>query len=65
MSTFPFQKDEIRRLFNRLSKIKPSTILEREQSDPRDVISRSNEAKKRRILDQTRSEVLETIRKTR
>ena len=65
MTAFPFQIDEIRQLFNRLSKIKPASLLEKEQIDPQGVISRATEAKKRRILDQTRSEVLEIIRKTR
>lgn len=65
MTAFTFQIDEIRRLFNRLSKIKLATILEKDHVDSQDVISIATEAKKRRILDQTRSEVLEIIRKTR
>ena len=64
MTVFPFQINETKQLFNRLSKLKPSMILEKEQADPRDVVHTSAEAKKRRILDQTRTEVLENIRKT-
>lgn len=65
MTVFPFQIGETKQLFNRLAKLKPSTILEKEHADPRDVVHTSAEAKKRRILVQTRTEVLENIRKTR
>jgi hypothetical protein len=65
MTVFPFQINEVAHLYNRLSKLKPSTILEKEQSEPQDVVSISTEAKKRQILDQTRNEVLTQIRNTR
>jgi len=64
MTVFPFQINEVMHLYNRLSKLKPSTILERDQVEPRDVVQISAEAKKRQVLDQARSEVIE-IRKTR
>ncbi len=65
MMVFPFQLQEVSHLYNRLSKLKPSAIIEKEQSEPQDVVHISAEAKKRQILDQARTEVLEQIRKTR
>jgi hypothetical protein len=65
MTVFPHQISEVMHLYNRLSKLKPSTILEKDQSEPQDVVQISAEAKKRQILDQARSEVIEQIRKTR
>ncbi len=65
MTVFPFQINEVSHLYNRLSKLKPSTIIEREPGEPQDVVHISAEAKKRQILDQARTEVLDQIRKTR
>jgi hypothetical protein len=65
MTVFPHQISEVMHLYNRLSKLKPSTILEKDQAEPQDVVQISAEAKKRQILDQARSEVIEQIRKTR
>ena len=65
MMVFPFPLQEVSHLYNRLSKLKPSAIIEKEQSEPQDVVHISAEAKKRQILDQARTEVLEQIRKTR
>ena len=62
MTVFPFQVSEALHLYNRLSKLKPSAILEKEPGEPRDVVNISSEAKKRQILDQTRTEVLDHIR---
>ncbi len=62
MTVLPFQLDEVGKLYSRVSKIKPSTLLEREQNEPQDVVTISAEAKKKQILDQTKSEVLERIR---
>jgi hypothetical protein len=65
MTALPFQVNEVMHLFNRLSKLKPSAILEKDQGEPQDVVNISAEAKKRQIMDQARTEVLEQIRKTR
>ena len=65
MTVFPFQINEVMHLYNRVSKLKPSTILEKEQGEPRDVVHISAEAKKRQILEQARTEVLDQIRKTK
>ena len=65
MTVFPFQINEVMHLYNRVSKLKPSTILEKEQGEPQDVVHISAEAKKRQILDQARTEVLDQIRKTK
>jgi hypothetical protein len=65
VTVFPFQINEVMHLYNRLSKLKPSSILEKDQGEPQDVVQISAEAKKRQVLDQARSEVMEQIRKTR
>jgi len=65
MTVLPFQINEVMHLYNRLSKLKPSAILEKEQGGPRDIVHISAEAKKRQVLDQARSEVLDQIRNTR
>lgn len=62
MTAFPFQINEVMHLYNRVSKLKPSTILEREQKEPQDVVSISAEGKKKQVLEQARTEVLERIR---
>jgi hypothetical protein len=64
MSVFPFQMNEVVRLYNRVSKLNPSTILEKERGEPQDVVNISTEAKKKQILEKARSEVLERIRNT-
>jgi hypothetical protein len=65
MTVFPFQINEVAHLYNKLSKLKPSTILDKEQPEPQDVVSISTEGKKRQVLDQTRTEVLTQIRNTK
>jgi len=65
MTVFPFQINEVAHLYNKLSKLKPSTILDKEQSEPQDVVSISTEAKKRQIMNQTKNEVLTRIRNTK
>lgn len=62
MTIFPFQINEVMHLYNRVSKLKPSAILEREAAEPRDVVNISTEAKKRQVMDQARADVLERIR---
>jgi hypothetical protein len=63
MTLFPFQINEVMHLYNRVSKLKPSAILEKEQGEPQDIVLISPEAKKKQILEQAKSEVLERIRK--
>ncbi len=65
MTVFPFQVNEVMHLYNRLSKLKPSTILEKDQGEPQDVVNISAEEKKRQIMEQARTEVLEQIRKAK
>jgi len=65
MTVFPFQLTEVMHVYNRVSKLKPSTILDKEPGEPKDVVNISAEGKKRQILDQARSEVLDQIRKTK
>lgn len=63
MTVFPFQINEVAHLYNRVSKLKPSTILEQDQAEPQDIVNISAEGKKRQVLDQARTEVLDQIRK--
>lgn len=65
MTIFPFQVNEANQIYNRLAKLKPSTILEKEPNEPQDVINISAEAKKRQVLEQARKETLERIRQAR
>ncbi len=64
MTIFPNQISEVMHLYNRVAKMKPSTLLERESdsSGPKDMVSISEAAKKQQILSQAKSEVLERIR---
>ncbi|HTF99745.1 MAG TPA: hypothetical protein VK654_04055 [Nitrospirota bacterium] len=65
MTIFSAAASEAIHLYSRLSKLKPSILLDREQSEPQDVVHISAEAKKRQILEQARTEVLAQIRNTR
>ena len=62
MTLFPFQVNEVMHLYNRVAKLKPSAILEKDQVEPQDFVNISAEAKKRQVLEQTRSDVIESIR---
>ena len=62
MTVMPFQMDEVGKLYNRVAKIKPATLLEKEQNEPQDVVTISAEGRKKQILEQTKSEVLERIK---
>ena len=64
MSIFPFQINEVVRLYDRVSKLNPSTILEKEQEEPQDIVNISAEERKKQILEKARSQVIERIRKT-
>jgi hypothetical protein len=65
VTIFPFQLDEVARLDDRLSKLRPSAILEKDRGEPHDVVDISTKVKRRQVLGLTRSEVLEHIRNTR
>ena len=62
MTIFPFMTIEVMNLYNRISKLKPSMILEKDQAEQQDSVSISAEAKKKQVLEQARTEVLERIR---
>ncbi|MFA5074325.1 MAG: hypothetical protein WC539_10570 [Nitrospirota bacterium] len=57
--------NEMFRLYERVSKLKPSLILEKEPAEPEDIVNISTEAKKKQVLEQTRSEVLDKIRQAK
>lgn len=65
MTILPFQINEGMSLYNRVAKIKPSSILETEKEEPMDRVNISSEATKKQVLSQTRNEVLERIRDAR
>ena len=62
MTIFPFQINEVMHLYSKVSKIKPSIILEKEPEEPSDLVQISSEAKKKQVLDLARNEVLKKIR---
>ncbi|MBA4373187.1 MAG: hypothetical protein C0402_10045 [Thermodesulfovibrio sp.] len=62
MTVLPFQFNEVVRLYNRVSKLNPTTLLEKEHGEPQDIVSISAEGKKKQILAQTKNEVLERIK---
>jgi hypothetical protein len=55
MATLPVQINEVMRLYDRLSTLKPSSILDKEEGEPRDIVNISAEGKKRQVLDQIRN----------
>ncbi len=63
MTIFPYQINEAIHVYNRTSKIKPSSVIEKTYEEPQDIVSISDEAKKRQIMEQARHEVMATIRK--
>lgn len=65
MTVFPHQISEVSHLYNRLSKLRPSTILKKDETELQETVHISAEAKKRQVLVQARSEVMEQIKKTR
>ncbi|MCX7913856.1 MAG: hypothetical protein N2511_04650 [Thermodesulfovibrionales bacterium] len=65
MTIYPFQLNEANQIYNRLTKLKPSTVLEKELDEPKDIVSISTEAKRRQILEQAKAEALERIRQAR
>ena len=65
LTTFPFQINEIMHLYNRVAKLKPSILLEKDQKEPHDIVNISAEARKKQIIGQAKTEVLERIRETK
>jgi|WetSurMetagenome_2_1015567.scaffolds.fasta_scaffold327540_2 hypothetical protein len=65
MSIFPYQVNEVVSLYNRISKINPSSIIEKEKEEPQDVVNISSEARKKQIFEQARSEVMVRIRQVK
>ncbi len=65
MTILPFQVGEVMHLYNRVAKLKPSTLLERDRGEARDIVNISAEAKKQQVLLQAKDEVLERIRDIR
>lgn len=65
MTIFPFQINEVVHLYNKVSKLKPSTILEKEQGEPKDIVKISAEGKERQLLDQTGTQAPDQIRKAK
>ncbi len=65
MSIFPFQFSEVVSLYNRVSKLNPSSLIEKEQAEPQDVVNISSDARKKQIIEQARGEVIKRIKRTR
>lgn len=65
MTVLPFQFNEVVRLYNRVSKLSPTILLEKEHGETRDIVGISTEGKKKQILAQTKDEVLERIKEAR
>jgi hypothetical protein len=64
MGIFPFQFSEVVTLYNRVSKLNPSAMIEREQAETRDIVNISTDARKKQIIEQARNEVIKKIRNT-
>lgn len=62
---FSFPINELAHLCGRLAKLKIFSIPEKEQRRPQDAVNISSDGKKRQIMDQARTDALDTIRKTR
>jgi hypothetical protein len=63
MSTNPVNFHEVIRFYERVNKLKPTSLAERLRSNSQELINISAEAKKKLVLDQARNEVLEKIKK--
>ncbi|TAN38360.1 MAG: hypothetical protein EPN25_13995 [Nitrospirae bacterium] len=62
MVDFPFQDNDVSKLYNRLTKLSPASLLMKEQGEPLDIVNISSEGKMKQILAQTKSEVLDRIK---
>jgi hypothetical protein len=63
MSTFPIQINEVIRLYERVNRLKPSSLENRFQSTNADSLNISAEAKKKLVREQAQNAVLERIKK--
>lgn len=63
MSTIPIHFHDVFRVYERVTKLKTSAQEDRGRSGSRDLINISSEAKKRFVIAQAQSEVLEKIKK--
>jgi len=63
MTIFPFQINEAGYLYNRHAKLKPSAIMETGQGEAQNDVNIPAVAKKSKILERARTEVLAQIRK--
>jgi hypothetical protein len=63
MSTIPIHFHEVIRFYERVNKLKPTSLTERLRSNSPDLINISAEAKKKLVMDQARNEVLEKLKK--
>ncbi len=65
MTVFPFQINEVMHLYGKAARQRSPVVPDKEQVDPRDVVSISAEARERQVLDQARAEAMQHIRTTR
>ncbi len=63
MTINPFQINQMMQTYGRTLKLSPGTLLEKDQPEPEDVVMISSEAKKKQILEEAKSAVLERIRR--
>lgn len=65
MTILPSLIDNVINVYNRVSKLKTSDILEKDQEYPQDTVSISSKAKKMRVIEDAKKEVLEKIREVK
>jgi hypothetical protein len=63
MSTSPVNYQEVIRFYERVTRLKPASWADRGQNNNGDLLNISAEAKKKFVLKQALSEVLEKIKK--
>ena len=63
MSTSPVNYPEVIRFYERVTRLKPASLADRGQNNSSDLLNISAEAKKKFVLKQAFSEVLEKIKK--
>jgi hypothetical protein len=63
MSTLPVNFHEVIRFYERVNRLTPASFTDRGQNTSSDLLNISAEAKRRFVLKQARSEVLEKIKR--
>jgi hypothetical protein len=63
MSTLPVNFNEVIRFYERVNRLKPASFTDRGQNNSSDLLNISAEAKRRFVLKQAQSEVLEKIKR--